>query len=69
MHESTVIINVHPSITDSMSASPTTTYTCLIPKRHGIAGDPDQVVKFDIFLVCLIVSIIGNTMWQLGPSI
>jgi hypothetical protein len=59
---STLIIDVHLSITASMNVSPTLTYTGSIPKRLDITGAPDQVFKFKNFLDCLIFGIRGNTV-------
>jgi hypothetical protein len=66
MHESKLNINVDLSITSSMSASPATTYTGLIPKRSDIAGIPKQVFNFDNFLDHLMGNIKGNTIAVIG---
>jgi hypothetical protein len=63
---STLIIDVHLSITASMNISPTLTYTGSISKRPDITGAPDQVFRFDIFLDCLIFGIRGNTDAAIG---
>jgi hypothetical protein len=49
-----------------MSASTTTTYMGLIPKRPSITGNPNQVFKFYNFSDCLIGGIRGNTIVALG---
>ncbi len=43
MHGSTLIIDVHLSITASMNVSPASTYTGSIPKRLDITGALGQV--------------------------
>jgi hypothetical protein len=66
MRGSTLIIDVHLSITASMNVSPALIYKNSIPKRPDIMGAPDQVFKFDNFLDCLIVGIRGNTVVAVG---
>jgi hypothetical protein len=67
MRGSTLIIDVHLSITSSMNVSPAPTYTGSIPKRPDITGAPDQVLKFDNFLDCLIGGILRvNTIAAIG---
>jgi hypothetical protein len=50
----------------SMSITANTTYTAYFPKRPNITGAPDQVLKFNNFLDCLIGGIKANTISAIG---